>query len=69
MSDPVSTPESPVSSQQDPNRRRFLQGGAAIGAALVAGAGLPRMGRAQPAPDDRKGPRRPLTALWRTLAL
>ena len=60
MSDPVSTP---ASSQQAPNRRRFLQGGAALGAALVAGAGLPRAGRAQPAPDDPSkvlgGPLRP----------
>jgi sulfane dehydrogenase subunit SoxC len=52
MSDPASHPESPESSQQDSSRRRFLQGGAALGAALVAGAGLPRAARAQPAPDD-----------------
>ena len=49
MSDPPSTPESP---QQAPSRRRFLKGGAALGAALVAGAGLPLAGQAQPAPDD-----------------
>jgi anaerobic selenocysteine-containing dehydrogenase len=48
MSDPVSHPESPAPSQQDPSRRRFLKGGAALGAALVAGAGLPLAGRAQP---------------------
>ena len=52
MSDPASNPESPESSRQDSSRRRFLKGGAALGAALVAGAGLPRAGRAQPAPDD-----------------
>jgi sulfane dehydrogenase subunit SoxC len=60
MSDPVSTP---ASAQQAPNRRRFLQSGAALGAALVAGAGLPLAGRAQPAPDDPSkvlgGPLRP----------
>src|SRR5688572_20720190 len=49
MSDPASNPES---SQQDPSRRRFLKGGVALGAALVAGAGPPIAGRAQPAPDD-----------------
>ena len=63
MSDPVSTP---ASSQQAPNRRRFLQGGAALSAALVAGAGLARAGRAQPAPDDPSkvlgGPLRPYGA-------
>ena len=63
MSDPASTPASPASFQPDPNRRRFLQGGAALGAALVAGAGLPLVGRAQPAPDDPSkvlgGPLRP----------
>jgi sulfane dehydrogenase subunit SoxC len=52
MIDPASSPESPDSSRQDPSRRRFLQGGVALGTALVAGAGLPRVGRAQPAPDD-----------------
>ena len=46
MSDPVATPESPESSRQDPSRRRFLKSGAALGAALVAGAGLPLAGRA-----------------------
>ena len=60
MSDPASTPES---SRQDPSRRRFLQGGAALGAALVAGAGRPSAGQAQPAPDDPSkvlgGPLRP----------
>lgn len=60
MSDAASTPES---SWQDPSRRRFLQGGAAFGAALVAGAGLPSAGQAQPAPDDPSkvlgGPIRP----------
>jgi sulfane dehydrogenase subunit SoxC len=49
MSDPASNPES---SRQDPSRRRFLKGGAALGAALVAWAGRPLVGRAQPAPDD-----------------
>jgi hypothetical protein len=48
MSDPGSHPEPPVSSQQNPSRRRFLKGGAALGAALVAGAGLPLAGGAQP---------------------
>ena len=60
MSDPASNPES---SRQAPSRRRFLKGGAALGAALVAGAGLPIAGRAQPAPDDPSkvlgGPLRP----------
>jgi sulfane dehydrogenase subunit SoxC len=60
MHDPASTPES---SRQDPSRRRFLQGGAALGAALVTGAGHPLAGRAQPAPDDPAkvlgGPLRP----------
>jgi sulfane dehydrogenase subunit SoxC len=60
MSDPASTPES---SQQDPSRRRFLKGGVALGAALVAGAGRPLAGRAQTAPDDPSkvlgGPLRP----------
>src|SRR2546428_13446057 len=60
MSDAAANPES---SQQDPSRRRFLQGGAALGAALVAGAGHPIAGRAQPAPDDPSkvlgGPLRP----------
>ena len=51
MSDPISHPESPAAFQQDPSRR-FLKGGAALGAALVAGAGLPLAGGAQPAPDD-----------------
>src|SRR5215510_4605443 len=49
MSDPTTHP---ASSRQDPRRRRFLQGGVALGAALAAGAGLPLAGRAQPAPDD-----------------
>jgi sulfane dehydrogenase subunit SoxC len=60
MSDPALTPES---SKQDPNRRRFLKGGAALGAALVAGAGLPLAARPQPGPDDPSkvlgGPMRP----------
>ncbi len=59
MRDPASTPES---SRQDPSRRRFLKG-AALGAALAAGAGRPVAGRAQPAPDDPSkvlgGPIRP----------
>ena len=63
MSDPVFTPASPASVQHAPNRRRFLQSGAALGAALAAGAGLPLTGRAQPAPDDPSkvlgGPLRP----------
>jgi len=60
MSDPASNPEF---SRQDPSRRRFLQGGTALGAALVAGAGRPIAGQAQPAPDDPSkvlgGPLRP----------
>ena len=60
MSDPASNPES---SRQDPSRRWFLKGGVALGAALVAGAGRPIAGRAQPAPDDPSkvlgGPIRP----------
>jgi sulfane dehydrogenase subunit SoxC len=60
MSDPASTPEP---SQQDPSRRRFLKGGVALGAALVAGTGRPLLGGAQPAPDDPSkvlgGPLRP----------
>src|SRR5882724_5189327 len=63
MSDPASHPESSESSRQDPSRRRFLKGGAALSAALVAGAGLPLAGRAQPAPGDPSkvlgGPLRP----------
>jgi sulfane dehydrogenase subunit SoxC len=59
MRDPASNP---VSSRQDPSRRRFLKG-AALGAALAAGAGRPVAGRAQPAPDDPSkvlgGPIRP----------
>jgi sulfane dehydrogenase subunit SoxC len=51
MSDPAANPESPTSFLQDPSRRRFLKSGAALGAALVAGAGHPLAGRAQPAPD------------------
>ncbi len=70
MSDPASDPESPASARQDSSRRRFLQGGAALGAALVAGAGLPRAARAQPAPDNpSKVLRRPGAALRRPLAL
>jgi sulfane dehydrogenase subunit SoxC len=49
MSDPTTPPES---SRHDRSRRRFLQGGVALSAALAAGAGLPRAGQAQPAPDD-----------------
>src|SRR5712691_4404606 len=60
MSDPASNPES---FRQVPSRRRFLQGGAALSAALVAGAGRPLAARAQPAPDDPSkvlgGPIRP----------
>jgi len=60
MSDPASNPES---SRQARSRRRFLQGGAALSAALVTGAGRPLAGRAQPAPDDPSkvlgGPLRP----------
>src|SRR6266850_6758745 len=63
MSDPASNPESSESSRQHPSRRRFLKGGAALGAALVAGAGLPLAGRVQPVPDDPSkvlgGPLRP----------
>ena len=60
MSDAASTPES---SAQARSRRRFLQGGAALGAALVAWTGRPLAARAQPAPDDPSkvlgGPLRP----------
>ena len=66
MSDPVSTPASLPLRPAAPTRRRLLQGGATLGAALVAGAGLPRAGRAQPAPDDPSkvpgGPLRPYGA-------
>ncbi|HEV8193516.1 MAG TPA: hypothetical protein VGP82_18805, partial [Ktedonobacterales bacterium] len=59
MSNAAATPES----SQDSNRRRFLKGGVVLGAALVAGAGRPIAGRAQPAPDDPSkvlgGPLRP----------
>ena len=60
MSDADANPES---SRQARSRRRFLQGGAALGAALVAGAGRPIAGQTQPAPDDPSkvlgGPLRP----------
>jgi sulfane dehydrogenase subunit SoxC len=60
MSDTASPPES---SRQAPSRRRFLKGGAALGAALAAWVGRPIAGRAQPAPDDPSkvlgGPIRP----------
>jgi sulfane dehydrogenase subunit SoxC len=60
MSHQASTPKS---SQQAPSRRRFLKGGVALGAALIAGAGRPLTGGAQPAPDDPSkvlgGPLRP----------
>jgi sulfane dehydrogenase subunit SoxC len=60
MSDAAANPES---SRPARSRRRFLQGGAALGAALVAGAGRPIGARAQPAPDDPSkvlgGPIRP----------
>jgi sulfane dehydrogenase subunit SoxC len=60
MRDPASNPES---SRQAPSRRRFLKGGAALGAALAAWVGHPIAGRAQPAPDDPSkvlgGPIRP----------
>ena len=49
MRDAASNPES---SRQAPSRRRFLKGGAALGAALAAWVGHPIAGRAQPAPDD-----------------
>jgi sulfane dehydrogenase subunit SoxC len=49
MSDPASNDKS---SRQDASRRWFLKGGVALGAALVAMAGHPIAGRAQPAPDD-----------------
>ena len=59
MSDPASNPES---SRQAPSRRRFLQGGAALGAALAAWVGT-RSRVGQPAPDDPSkvlgGPIRP----------
>jgi DMSO/TMAO reductase YedYZ molybdopterin-dependent catalytic subunit len=60
MRDPASNPRS---SRQGSSRLRFLQGGTALGAALVAGTGRPGAGRAQPAPDDPAkvlgGPLRP----------
>ncbi|HSF32736.1 MAG TPA: sulfite dehydrogenase [Candidatus Tectomicrobia bacterium] len=60
MSDPAANPESPA---QDPDRRRFLQGGAALGVALATGAGRSLAGQPQPAPDDPSkvlgGPARP----------
>jgi sulfane dehydrogenase subunit SoxC len=40
------------SSRQAPSRRRFLQGGAALGTALAAWVGHPIAGRAQPVPGD-----------------
>jgi len=49
MSDAASNPESSGPAR---SRRRFLQGGAALGAALASGAGRPLAGQAQPAPDD-----------------
>ena len=67
MSNPASNPES---SRQAPSRRRFLKGGAALGAALAAWVGHPIAGRAQPAPDDpSKVLGGPYPALRRTLAL
>jgi sulfane dehydrogenase subunit SoxC len=60
MSDAAANPES---SRQARSRRRFLKGGAALGAALAAWAGRPLAARAQPAPDDPSkvlgGPLRP----------
>jgi len=60
MSDAASNPESSGPAR---SRRRFLQGGAALGAALASGAGRPLAGQAQPAPDDPSkilgGPLRP----------
>jgi sulfane dehydrogenase subunit SoxC len=60
MSNPASKP---ASARQAPSRRRFLQGGAALGAALAAWVGHPIAARAQPAPDDPSkvlgGPMRP----------
>jgi sulfane dehydrogenase subunit SoxC len=60
MSDAAANPES---SRQARSRRRFLKGGTALGAALVAWAGRPLAARAQPAPDDPSkalgGPLRP----------
>jgi sulfane dehydrogenase subunit SoxC len=60
MHDPAANPDS---ARQAPSRRRFLKGGVALGAALVAGAGRPLAGRAQLAPDDPSkvlgGPLRP----------
>jgi sulfane dehydrogenase subunit SoxC len=60
MRNPASNPES---SRQAPSRRRFLKGGAALGAALAAWVGHPSAGRAQPASDDPSkvlgGPIRP----------
>src|SRR5262249_14413728 len=53
----------PETSRQNSSRRWFLKGGVALGAALVAWAGRPIEGRAQPAPDDPSkilgGPLRP----------
>ena len=60
MRNPASNP---ASSRQAPSRRRFLKGGAALGAALAAWVGHPSAGRAQPASDDPSkllgGPIRP----------
>ena len=51
------------SSWHAPSRRRFLQGGVALGAALATGVEYPTAGQAQPAPDDPSkvlgGPLRP----------
>jgi sulfane dehydrogenase subunit SoxC len=60
MTHPASNSES---SWQDSSRRRFLKGGVTLGAAMIAGAGHPIAGRAQPMPDDPSkvlgGPLRP----------
>ncbi|HSF32738.1 MAG TPA: sulfite dehydrogenase [Candidatus Tectomicrobia bacterium] len=57
-----STPN-PEASRQASSRRRFLQGGAALGVALATGAGRSLAGQPQPASDDPSkvlgGPLRP----------
>jgi sulfane dehydrogenase subunit SoxC len=49
MDDPGSKPQP---TPRDPGRRRFLGRGAALGAALLTGAGRPASSQGQPAPDD-----------------
>jgi sulfane dehydrogenase subunit SoxC len=49
MDDPGSKPQP---TPRDPGRRRFLGRGAALGAAILTGAGRPASSQGQPAPDD-----------------